>query len=149
MAVKNLNLVLVNLCVANTAKQVRDAVAGVLGHRMPEALSQGRPMSPGFATFDPIMAKAKRIGRSAAGLPGYPVRPRSWRKSVTGATHAASGRNAVPTCVSGRGLSERCAQHHVTGGHEYPSHDRRDDQRITAQGQQQPVGLAPYTNRGK
>jgi hypothetical protein len=148
MAAVNLNLVLNTLCTASAVKP-GNAVVGTLGLPMPPALSHGRPMSPGFATFDPIMAKAKRIGRSAAGLPGNPVRPRNWRKSVTGATHAASGRNAVPTCVSGRGLSERCAQHHVTGGHEYPSHDRRDDQRITAQGQQQPVGLAPYTNRGK
>ena len=87
MAVKNLNLVLVNLCVAGMAKQVRDAVAGVLGHRMPTALSQGRPMSPGFATFDQTPAEppyacpvyewsAKRVGRPAASLPGNPVRPR-------------------------------------------------------------------------
>jgi hypothetical protein len=148
MAVQNLNLVLNTLCAANAVKP-GNAVAGILGLGMPTALSHGRPMSPGFATFDPIMAKAKRIGRSAAGLPGIPVRPGYWRESVTGATQVRSGRNAIPTCVSGRGLSERCAQHHLTSGHEYPSHDRRDDQRITAQGQQQPVGLALYTNRGK
>jgi len=148
MVVQNLNLVLNTLCTANAVKP-GNAVAGILGLRMPTALSHGRPTSPGFATFDPIMAKAKRIGRSAAGLPGYPVRPRYWRESVTGATHIATGRSAIPTCVSGRGLSERCAQHHQPSGHEYPSHDRRDDQRITAQGQLQPAGSAPYTYRGK
>jgi hypothetical protein len=147
MAAVNLNLALNTLCTVNAVKP-GNAVVGTQGLRMPPALSHGRPMSPGFATFDPIMAKAKRIGRSAAGLPGYPVRPRYWRESVTGATQAESGRSAIPTCVSGRGLSERCAHHHLASGHEYPSHDRRDDQRITAQGQQQPVGLAPYTNRG-
>jgi hypothetical protein len=148
MAAVNLNLALNTLCTVNAVKP-GNAVVGTLGLWMPTALSHGRPMSPGFATFEPIMAKAKRIGRSAAGLPGYPVRPRYWRESDTGATQVASGRSAIPTCVSGRGLSERCAQHHLASGHEYPSHDRRDDQRITAQGQQQPVGLALYTNRGK
>jgi len=148
MAVLNLNLALNTLCAAKNAVKPGNAVVGT-GLRMPTALSHGRPMSPGFATFDPTMAKAKRVGRSAAGLPGIPVRPGYWRESVVGATQVRSGRSAIPTCVSGRGLSERCAQHHLTSGHEYPSHDRRDDQRITAQGQQQPVGSALYTNRGK
>ena len=160
MALKNLNLVLVNLCVAPAAKQVRDAVAGVLGHRMPEALSQGRPMSPGFATFDQTPAEppyacpayewsAKRVGRSAASLPGNPVRSRFWRELVTGATASRRGISARPSVVSGRGLSDWCGRHHSTSGHDYPSHDRRDDQRSTKTGQQQPVGPAPITNRGK
>lgn len=153
MALKNLNLVLVNLCAANTAKQVRDAVAGVLGHRMPEALSQGRPMSPGFATFDQTLAEppcaipayewsAKRVGRSAASLPGNPVRPRSRRELGTWATSNRAG-SAAPITVSGRGLPTWCKGHHTTSGHDYPSHDRRDARPNTR------VGCAPITNRGK
>ena len=154
MAVKNLNLVLVNLCVAPVAKQVRDAVAGVLGHRMPAALSQGRPMSPGFATFDQTPAEppyacpaygwsAKRVGRSAASLPGNPVRPRSWRELATWATSNRVGSTAGRITVSGRGLSTWCERHHSTSGHDYPSHDRRDDRRSTR------FGSASITNRGK
>ena len=154
MAVKNLNLVLVNLCVAPAAKQVRDAVAGVLGHRMPTALSQGRPMSPGFATFDQTPAEppyacpaygwsAKRVGRSAASLPGNPVRPRSWRELATWATSNRVGSTAGRITVSGRGLSTGCERHHTTSGHDYPSHDRRDATTHTR------TGSAPITNRGK
>ena len=153
MAVKNLNLVLVNLCVAPAAKQVRDAVAGVLGHRMPEALSQGRPMSPGFATFDQTWAEppcafpayewsAKRVGRSAASLPGNPVRLRGRRELVTWATSNRVG-SAARITVSGRGLSTGCERHHTTSGHDYPSHDRRDARPPTR------TGCAPITNRGK
>ena len=160
MALKNLNLVLVNRCAANTAKQVRDAVAGVLGRRMPTALSQGRPMSPGFATYEPTLAEhrtvhvtyrlsAKRVGRSAASLPGNPVRSRFWRELATGATTTRRGTSACPVGVSGRGLSDWRVRHHKPSGHDYPSHDRRDDQRTTGIGQQQPIGSAPFTNRGK
>src|SRR4051794_35636305 len=95
MAVQNLNLVLNNLCAANAGKQGRDAVAGVLGQAMPPALSQGRPMSPGFTAVHPTRAEArhvvttyrltaKRVGRSAASLPGNPVRSRFWRELETG-----------------------------------------------------------------
>ena len=154
MALKNLNLVLVNLSSANTAKQVRDAVAGVLGHRMPEALSQGRPMSPGFATFDQTPAEppcaipayewsAKRVGRPAASLPGNPVRPRSWRELAPWATSNRVGSTAGRTTVAGRGLSTWCKRHHTPSGHDYPSHDRRDDRQSIR------VGSASITNRGK
>ena len=154
MALKNLNLVLVNLCAAGTAKQVRDAVAGVLGHRMPEALSQGRPMSPGFATFDQTPAEpphacpayewsAKRVGRPAASLPGNPVRPHGWRELVVWATSNRVGSTAGRITVSGRGLSTGCERHHTTSGHDYPSHDRRDARPTTR------TGCAPITNRGK
>jgi hypothetical protein len=154
MALKNLNLVLVNLCAANTAKQVRDAVAGVLGHRMPEALSQGRPMSPGFATFDQTPAEppcaipayewsAKRVGRPAASLPGNPVRPRSWRELAPWATRNRVGSTAGRIPVAGRGLSTWCMRHHTPSGHDYPSHDRRDDRQSIR------VGSASITNRGK
>ena len=153
MALKNLNLVLVNLSVANAAKQVRDAVAGVLGRRMPEALSQGRPTSPGFATFDQTRAEppcacpayewsAKRVGRPAASLPGNPVRPRSWRELAPWATSNRVG-SAAPITVGGRGLPTWCKRHHTPSGHDYPSHDRRDDRQSTR------VGSAPITNRGK
>ena len=153
MAVKNLNLVLVNLCAACTAQQVRDAVAGVLGRRMPMALSQGRPMSPGFATFDQTPAEpphacpayewsAKRVGRPAASLPGNPVRPRSWRELAPWATSNRVG-SADRITVSGRGLSTGCQRHHTTSGHDYPSHDRRDATTHTR------TGSAPITNRGK
>ena len=154
MALDNLNLVLVNLSVANTAKQVRDAVAGVLGRRMPEALSQGRPMSPGFATFDQTPAEppcaipayewsAKRVGRPAASLPGNPVRPRSWRELAPWATSNRVGSTAGRITVAGRGLSTWCKRHHTPSGHDYPSHDRRDDRQSIR------VGSAPITNRGK
>jgi hypothetical protein len=160
MAKQNLNLVLKNLCAANAGKQGRDAVAGVLGQTMPPALSQGRPMSPGFTAFEPTLAEhrhvhgtyrrvAKRVGRSAASLPGNPVRSRFWRELVTGATTTRTGITASSDVVSGRGLSDWCERHHNTSGHDYPSHDRRDDQRTTRTGQQQPVGSAPITNRGK
>ena len=153
MALKNLNLVLVNLSVANAAKQVRDAVAGVLGRRMPTALSQGRPMSPGFATFDQTPAEppcaipayewsAKRIGRSAASLPGNPVRPRSERELAPWVTSNRVG-SAARTTVSGRGLTTWCKGHHTTSGHDYPSHDRRDASPNAR------VECAPITNRGK
>ena len=102
MAVQNLILANVNLYSANTAKQVRDAVAGGLGHRMPTALSQGRPMSPGFATFDQTPAEppcaipayewsAKRVGRSAASLPGNPVRLHGSRELPMRATSSRAG----------------------------------------------------------
>ena len=153
MALKNLNLVLVNLCAAHTAKQVRDAVAGVLGRRMPTALSQGRPMSPGFATFDQTPAEppyacpayewsAKRVGRPAASLPGNPVRPHGWREPAVWATSNRAG-SASPSTVSGRGLPTWCAWHHTTSGHDYPSHDRRDAKANAR------VEFAPITNRGK
>jgi hypothetical protein len=154
MALKNLNLALVNLSVANAAKQVRDAVAGVLGHRMPEALSQGRPMSPGFATFDQTLAEpphacpayewsAKRVGRPAASLPGNPVRPGTRRELGTWATSNRVDSTAGRITVGGRGLSTWCKRHHTPSGHDYPSHDRRDDRQTTR------VGSAPITNRGK
>ena len=153
MALKNLNLVLVNLCAAGTAKQVRDAVAGVLGRRMPMALSQGRPMSPGFATFDQTPAEpphacpayewsAKRVGRPAASLPGNPVRPHGLRELAMWATSNRVG-SAARITVSGRGLSTGCERHHTTSGHDYPSHDRRDATTHTR------TGSAPITNRGK
>ena len=154
MAVKNLNLVLVNLSLAHAAKPVRDAVAGVLGRRMPTALSQGRPMSPGFATFDQTPAEppyacpayewsAKRVGRPAASLPGNPVRPHGWRELAVWATSNRVGSTAGRVTVSGRGLSTGCERHHTTSGHDYPSHDRRDDRQTTR------VGSASITNRGK
>jgi hypothetical protein len=153
MAVRNLNLVLVNRCLANTAKQVRDAVAGVLGHRMPEALSQGRPMSPGFATFDQTLAEppcaypapewsAKRVGRPAASFPGNPVRLRTRREPSVWATSSRAG-STGSAIVGGRGLSTWCLGHHKTSGHDYPSHDRRDDLRSIR------IGSARITNRGK
>ena len=159
MAVQNLNLVLKNLGAANAGNQGRDAVAGVLGQRMPSALSQGRPMSPGHAAFQPTRAEhrhvvtayrlaAKRVGRSAASPPGIPVRSRFWRESVTGVT-SRTGITACPSLVTGRGLSDWCERHHKPSGHDYPSHDRRDDQRHARTGHQQPAGSAPITNRGK
>jgi len=152
MALANLNLVLVNR-VAHLAKQVRDAVAGVRGRRMPMALSQGRPMSPGFATFDQTPAEhpcaypahewsAKRVGRPAASLPGNPVRLRGRREPVTWATSNRAGSTSRIT-VGGRGLPTWCEWHHPTSGHDYPSHDRRDARTSTR------VGRAPITNRGK
>src|SRR5688572_13276384 len=102
MAVQNLNLVLKNRCTANAGNQGRDAVAGVLGQTMPPALSQGRPMSPGFTAFEPTLAEhghvvatyrrtAKRVGRPAASLPGIPVRSRFWREPAIGATTTRTG----------------------------------------------------------
>jgi hypothetical protein len=153
MAVQNLILANVNLYSANTAKQVRDAVAGGLGHRMPTALSQGRPMSPGFATFDQTPAEppcaipayewsAKRVGRSAASLPGNPVRLHGSRELPMRATSSRAG-SSGSAFVGGRGLSAWCHGHHTTSGHDYPSHDRRDDLSSTR------IGSAPITNRGK
>ena len=154
MAMQNLNLVLKSLYAANAGNQGRDAVAGVLGQTMPPALSQGRPMSPGFATFDQTPAEpphacpayewsAKRVGRPAASLPGNPVRPRSWRELATWATSNRVGSTAGRITVSGRGLSTGCERHHTTSGHDYPSHDRRDATTHTR------TGSAPITNRGK
>lgn len=153
MALANLNLVLVNLCAAPLAKQVRDAVDGVRGRRMPMALSQGRPMSPGFATFDQTPAEhpcayrahewsAKRVGRPAASLPGNPVRPHGSRELTVWATSNRAG-STSPSTVSGRGLQTWCAWHPTTSGHDYPSHDRRDAKGNTR------VEFAPITNRGK
>jgi hypothetical protein len=155
MFAENLNLVLKNLCAANAVKQGRDAVAKVLRVGMRPALSEGRLMSPGFTVIDPTMAErhvhgtyraAKRIGRSA-NLPGKPACTRFWREPVTGAT-TRTGFTAS-SVVTGRGLFDWCERHPKTSGHDYPSHDRRDDQQSTRSGQQQPVGSAPITNRGK
>jgi hypothetical protein len=143
MALKNLNAVIQNLNAANVAKQGRDTVNEIVGLRMPTALSHGRPMSPGLATFTPTL---KRVGRCSSPS-GYPVRPAYWRESVTGAIPVLS-RNARPTSMSGRGLSERCERHHLTSGRDYQSHDRRDDQQSTVIGQR-PIGSALFTNRGK
>ena len=154
MARLNLNLVLVNRCSATTAKQVRDAVAGVLGRRMPTALSQGRPTSSGFATFDQTPAEppcafpayewsAKRVGRPAASLPGIPVRPHGLRGLTVRATSNRVGSTAGRITVSDRGLSTWCERHHSTSGHDYPSYDRRDDLQSIR------FGSARITNRGK
>jgi len=154
MALKNLNLVLVNRCVANTAKQVRDAVAGDLGRRMPTALSQGRPMSSGFATFDQTPAEpphaipayewsAKRVGRPAASLPGNPVCPHGRRELAVRAASPGIGSTAGTRIAADRGLPTWCERHHTTSGHDYPSHDRRDVRTSTR------VGSARITNRGK
>jgi len=154
MALKNRNLVLVNRSFANTAKQVRDAVAGFLGRWMPTVLSQGQPMLPGFATLDQTSAEppcaypayewsAERIGRSAASLPGNPVRPSGSRKLTARATSNRVGITAGRITVSGRALSTWCKRHHSTSGHDYPSYDRRDDRRSTR------VGFARITNCGK
>jgi hypothetical protein len=154
MAMQNLNLVLKNLCAVNTAKQGRDAVAGVLGLRMPPALSHGRPMSPGFVYFDNRLAEpvvetaAKRIGRSA-NLPGKPVRSRDWHRPFAWATSCRTGTTGT-TFVSGRALSDRCQRHQQTSGHDYPSHDRRDVPQSIGSGRMQPrIGSALTTNRGK
>ena len=159
MALQNLNLALNTLRTANAGNPGRDAVAGVLGQTMPPALSQGRPMSPGLMAFQPTRAEvrhvvetyrltAKRVGRSAASLPGNPVRSRFWRELETGVTASRRG-SACPSVVNGRGLSDWCERHHKPSGHDYPSHDRRDDQRHARTGHQQPAGSAPFTNRGK
>jgi hypothetical protein len=144
MASLNLILALENLCVVNTAKQGRVAVAGVLGQRMPAALSQGRSMSPGFARFEPYpLAKAKRIGRSAASLPGNSLSTRGWRMSATWVTQGRTGITASQICGTGQGLSSWCERHQPTSGHDYPSHDRRDDR------QRSRFGLARTINSGK
>ena len=160
MALQNLNLALNTLRAAIAGNPGRQAVAGVLGQAMPPALSHGRLMSPGLMAFQPTRAEhrhvvttyrrtAKRVGRSAASLPGTPVRSRFWRESVTGVTTSRRGISACPGVVYGRGLSDWCERHQKPSGHDYPSHDRRDDQRTTRTGQQQPVGSTPITNRGK
>ncbi len=145
MAIQNSILVLKNLCVANVAKQGCDAVAGVLGQTMPPTLSQhGRPMSPGFARFEPYpMAKAKRIGRSAASLPGNSLCLRAWHQSSAWVTLTRLGITASLRSATGRGLSTWGERHHTTSGHDYPSHDRRDDRQRTR------VGLARTTSNGK
>jgi hypothetical protein len=145
MAIQNSNLVLKNLCMVNLTEQGRDAVAGVLGHQMPPTLSQhGRPMSPGFARFEPYpMAKAKRIGRSAASLPGNSLCTRGWRKSIAWVTPTRLGITASLRSAAGQGLSTWGERHHTTSGHDYPSHDRRDDR------QRNRPGFARTTNCGK
>ena len=145
MAIQNSILELKNLCVVNAAKQGHDAVAGVLGQRMPAALSQqGRPMSPGFARFEPYpMAKAKRVGRSAASLPGNSLCSRGWRKSIARVTPTRTGITPSLSGATSQGLSIFGERHHQTCGHDYPSHDRRDDR------QRHRSGLALSTNCGK
>src|SRR4051812_17470517 len=124
MAIQNSILVLKNLCVATIAKQGRDAVVGVLGRQMPEALSQpGRPMSPGFARFESYPpAQAKRVGRSAASLPGNSLCSRGWHKSIAWVTPTGLGITASLSSATGRGLSAWGERHHTTSGHDYPSH---------------------------
>ena len=155
MAIQNLNLVLNTQCAKLVATKGNDAGAKVLGHGMPEALSQvGRPMSPGFERFEayppgsPIVVRtvetAKRIPLCAANLPGKSVRSRDWALPITWATTTGSGRSAWTGGVSGRVGSERHTWHHQTSGHDYPSHDRRDDQC-----EAELLGSALRTNRGK
>ena len=155
MVIQNLNRALQNLSATNVAKQGRDAVAEHLtGLRTPTA------PSPRFAEFDPRMAepgcvvltysaKAKRVGRSAANFPGNRVRSRGWQLPAAWATSGSTGIAGSPI-VSGPALSERCAWHHHTSGHDYPSHDRRDDQQSTVLGRMPPTfGSAITTYRGK
>jgi hypothetical protein len=145
MAIQNSILVLKNLCVANVAKQGRDAVVGVLGQSMPRSLSQhGQPMLPGFARFEPYpQAKAKRIGRSAASLPGNSLCSRGWRKSSTWVTPTRLSITASLRGATGQGLSTWGERHHHLCGHDYPSHDRRDDR------QRNRDGLARTISNGK
>ena len=156
MVIQNLNRALQNLSATNVAKQGRDAVAEHLtGLRTPTA------PSPRFAEFDPRMAepgcvvltysaKAKRVGRSAASLPGNRVRSRGWRLPTAWFTSGSSGAIASLLNVSGPALSERCERHLHTSGHDYPSHDRRDDQQSTVLGRMPPTfGSAITTYRGK
>lgn len=155
MAIQNLILVFKNLCATNVAKQGRDAGVETLGLRMPEALSQGRPTSPGFTRFEAyphgtpnVLATdrrlAKRFAITAVNLPGLSVRSRLWQLPETWATTSGSGRSAGATVVSGRAGSERHPWHHQTSGHDYPSHDRRDDQNGA-----ELFGSALRTNHGK
>jgi hypothetical protein len=142
MAIQNSILVLKNLSVANVAKQGRDAVVGVLGHSMPRSLSQqGRPMSPGFARFEPY--PPKRIGRSAASLPGNSLCTRGWRKSSTWVTPTRLSITASLRSATSQGISNWGERHHHSSGHDYPSHDRRDDR------QRNRDGLARTINNGK
>ena len=86
MTIQNLNLVLQNPISTNVVNQGRDAVAEHLSGRWVPTAPSHR-----FAEFDQLMAetkcvvmtysvKAKRVGRSAASLPGNRVRSRGWRK---------------------------------------------------------------------
>jgi hypothetical protein len=153
MANQNLTLVLKNLCATVVVKQGRDAGAETLGQGMPEALSQGRPTSPGFPrlqAYPPsspnVLATyrlAKRVAITAVNLPGMSVRSRDWALPITWATTTGSGRSAWTGGVSGRVGSERLARHHQHRGHDYPSHDRRDDQCPAV------LGSTLGTNRGK
>ena len=154
MANQNLTLVFKNLC-AVVAKQGRDAGAETLGHGIPEALSQGRLMSPGSTRFPAVPPAsppnvlatyrrlAKRAAITAVNLPGMSVRSRDWALPITWATTTGSGRSAWTMGVSGRADSDRHACHHLTSGHDYPSHDRRDDSSVFD------FGSALRTNRGK
>lgn len=144
MVIQNSILVLNNLCVANIAKQGRDAVVGKLGHSMPEAMSQGRPMSPRFTTYEPTdLAKAKRVGRCVASLPGNSLQAHGWRKSGVWVSRTRAGITASSLSATGRGLSNWGARHQQTSGHDYPSHDRRDDR------QRNRHGYARTTDSGK
>jgi len=154
MAIQNLNLVLKTLCATFVVKQGNDAGATGLGQRMPEVLSQdGRPMSPGFERYEAYppgslvvvrtVGKANGITPAGTNLPGKSVRSRDWALPITWATTTGSGRSAWRSGVSGRAASERHACHHTTCGHDYPSHDRRDDHDAEL------IGSALRTNRGK
>jgi hypothetical protein len=154
MAIQNLTLVLKTLNATFVAAKGNDAGAESLGQRMPAALSQvGRPMSPGFErseaypTSSPVVVrtvgKAAGITPAGANLPGKSVRSRDWALPITWATTSGSGRSAWTSGVSGRADSDRHACHHQTSGHDYPSHDRRDDSRDAL------VGSALGTNHGK
>jgi len=154
MAIQNLILVFKNLCATVVVKQGRDAGAENLGQGMPEALSQGRPTSPGFPrlqAYPPsspnVLATyrlAKRIAITAVNLPGMSVRSRDWAKPITWATTSGSGRSARAEVATSRAGSERHTWHPQHSGHDYPSHDRRDDQR-----DDRFLGSALGTNHGK
>jgi len=156
MAIQNLILVFKNLCATVVVKQGRDAGAETLGQGMPEALSQGRPTSPGFPRYETIppgntpnvlrtyRRLAKRVAITAANLPGMSVRSRDWALPITWATTSGSGRRAGGVGVTSRAGSERHTWHPQASGHDYPSHDRRDDQRGAGT-----FGSALSTNRGK
>lgn len=133
MAIQNSNLVLEIRCQTNLVKQGCDAVAGVLGRAMPEALSHpGRPTSPGLAEFEPTnpgsasyRSLGKRIGRSAS-LPGNPVRSRIWLRPTMWTTPTCIGIAGTPG-VNRRDLSVWHERHQQTSNRDYPSYDRRDD----------------------
>ena len=115
----------------------RDAVAGVLGHadaRRPcpkgDRCRPGSRRSTDHGTPSLSAYEESQTDRSIRREPPWQSRPSThWREPGTWATAIGTGITAVPIIRERPGLIRPGASGITqTSGHDYPSHDRRDDQ---------------------
>jgi hypothetical protein len=153
MANRNLNTVRQNVQSLNSAKQFRNVAATEMlaDLWMLPALSPGLPGSEPGSTSTVDTTASIRVGRSAASQhqPGNRAFLRNClrqsRRSIAKTT--VSKRRSI--AMDGPALSDRCSFHRHSAGHDYRSHDRRDEKRITDMGYRPQAGLAASQSNGK